>query len=303
MEEKQPEAVELLVSVLIVTRNTVEPLRRCLEALEKAPDRASFEVLVVDNGSRDGCQSIDSEFPEVTVLRLPHLFGLTKARNIGIRTAKAEHLLLLSPYVVMPPGGVTALAARLRQETGALAVCPLLLDASGTPVSRAHVLPTPDQVKQHWRDPSGLPTLNLPEGSEPLPIGMHDGHALLIRRQTIVGINYLDERYGEAWIDAELAWQIRRAGRKILLLPDLRAELQPVPARFEEDPAGDADFAAGASSYIAKNAGWFAGFLFHTVLVLGTLAGLLTFRRIGYRMALVSRLLSGGKIDGTDQQL
>ncbi len=303
MEEKQPEAIELQVSVLIVTRNTVDPLRRCLEALEKAPDRAFFEVLVVDNGSRDGCQRIDSEFPEVTVLRLPHYFGLTKARNIGIRTAKAEYLLLLSPYVVMPPGGVTALASRLREETGALAVCPLLVDEGGNPVSRAHALPTPEQVKLHWRDPSGLPQLPLPTGSDAMPIGLHDGHALLIRRQTIVGINYLDESYGEAWIHAELAWQIRRAGKKILLLPDARAELLPVPPESEYEPAFDADRAAGASAYIGKNAGWLAGVLFHAGLIIGNLAGLLTFTRVGYRMGLVSRLLSGGKIDGTDQQL
>jgi glycosyltransferase involved in cell wall biosynthesis len=308
MEEKQAEAPQLLVSVLIVSRNSIQALRRCVAALEAAADRASLEILVVDNGSTDGCQAIDSEFPEVTVLRLPHHFGLTKARNIGIRTAKAEYLLLLSPDVEMASGSVSKLVEGLQQEKSALAVCPLLVDAQGNTVSKVRPLPAPDEVRRYWRDPSGLPAHTPVTGTEPVEVGLHDGKALLIRRQTIQGINYLDEHYGDSWIDAELAYQIRRAGRKILLIPTIQAKLLPVEDLSAELPsrvraAVDADRAVGASSYIRKNAGWFAGFVFQAGLALSTLASVLTLTDLGYRTALLSRLISGAKIDGTDLQL
>jgi GT2 family glycosyltransferase len=153
MAEQDPDSPLLTACVLIVTHNSIGALRPCLEAVERSEDRASIEVLVVDNGSTDGSASIDSDFPEVTVLRLPRHFGLTKARNIGIRTAKAEHLLLLSPDVLVEPGTISGLVAALGAEPSALAVCPLLVDAADNPVSRTFRLPPPDAVKSQWREP------------------------------------------------------------------------------------------------------------------------------------------------------
>ena len=46
-----------------------------------------LQIIVVDNGSRDGSASLDSEFPAAQFLRLPQNFGLTKALNIGIRAS------------------------------------------------------------------------------------------------------------------------------------------------------------------------------------------------------------------------
>ena len=49
------------LSVVIVSYNTREVLRRCLETLEAESRQLSMEVLVVDNGSRDG--SVDMVSP------------------------------------------------------------------------------------------------------------------------------------------------------------------------------------------------------------------------------------------------
>src|SRR5262245_56256382 len=108
MEPEQPESLPLLVCALIVSHNCAEALRRSVAALEASKGRNQMEILVVDNGSTDDSRRMDSEFPEINMLRLPHFCGLTKARNIGIRTAKAEFLLMLEPGVEVEPG--TAMA-------------------------------------------------------------------------------------------------------------------------------------------------------------------------------------------------
>ena len=87
------------VSVVIVTWNCIEALRICLTALNASRQRDRIEVLVVDAGSRDGSGQVDAEFSNVTVHRLPRNFGKTRARNIGIRTARAELVLFLDPEV------------------------------------------------------------------------------------------------------------------------------------------------------------------------------------------------------------
>lgn len=301
MQDQQPEAPTLRVSVVIVTHNVAAVLRRCLGALEASPDRAQIEVIVVDNGSRDGCQSIDSEFSGVTVLRLPHHCGLTKARNIGIRTAKGEFVLLLSPAVVLEPGAVTKLADRLLDDSTALAVTPLLRDESGVVATKVRMLPTAEQAKACWRDPAGLPVITLDSEWE-----LHDGAALLIRRRSLQGINYLDEKYGEYWIDVELAYQIRRAGKKIALVQDIQGTLLPSAQVLSRDPGIRASFAAdaanGAAVYLSKRFGFMSGLLFRIQMVFVALLRLVTMQDPGYALALVSRLINGERIDGKVNQ-
>src|SRR5947209_14906981 len=76
------------VTALVVSRNCAEDLRRCLAGLESTVPRNMLEILVVDNGSRDESATMDSEFPSAQFLRMPKNFGITKALNIGLRTAK-----------------------------------------------------------------------------------------------------------------------------------------------------------------------------------------------------------------------
>jgi glycosyltransferase involved in cell wall biosynthesis len=293
----QAETANPLVSVLIVSYNCAPALRKCIQALEISPDRVDFEILVVDHGSRDGSQIIDTEFPEVQMLRLPHFCGQTKARNIGLRTARGEFVLLLSPGVILDAGAVTALAKRLEADPGALAVCPEVVDKDGKMVTRMMALPDAAAAARAWDD-----TSRLAPGSE-----LHDGRAILLRRRTIQGINYLDQRYGEHWGDIELAFQIRRAGKQIIAAPGVRGVLNSQDPLWAPGPEHRAAFAAdaanGAAAYIGKHFGFGAGLGFRVKVVLGALVKLLTFQDPGFQLGLLSRVISGYKIDGSSQEL
>jgi GT2 family glycosyltransferase len=301
--QQEQQAPELAVSAVIVSRNSIAALRKCVGALERSDMAESIEVIVADNASRDGSQRIDAEFPKVAPLRLQHHVGLTKARNIAIRTARAEFLLLLSPDVVVEPDTIRRLVERLRAESGAFAVCPTLVGPDGQRLSRAAKLPSAEQVSAAWSDPASLLS-----PAEPGPVEVHDGKAILIRKHTIQGINYLDERYGEHWGDVELAFQIRRAGKKILLADDIRASLNTTdplwtPSAGRERAAYSYDAANGAAAYIAKHNGFAAGLGFRLKMLLATLVKVLTFQDAGANLGLLNGLLSGSKIDGKDRSM
>jgi len=303
MQPRQTEAPTVEVSVLIVSHNCVDALRDCLSSLAQSKEREKIEVMVVDNGSSDGCQRIDDEFPEITALRLPHHCGLTKARNIGMRTAKGEYLLLLAPDVMVEPGTVMRLMERLKSDSSALAVCPLLTDENGAMVTNAFQLPDAAAVAAAWRDPATLPAAQLDES-----IPVHDGKAIFVRKLTIQGINYFDGKYGEHWIDVDLAAQIRRVGKKILLSHDIGARLNRKHRLWQPESTGDraafaADAASGAARYLGKYFGFGASLGFRLKLILATLLKTITFQDFSYNASLLSRVVSGSKIDGTSQQL
>src|SRR5580704_8804695 len=139
------------VSAVLVTLNQIESLRRAVAALERSADRERLEILVVDLGSDDGSPQLDSEFPAIVMLRLPHNFGATKAMNVSTRTAKGDLVFYLSPDVEVAADTVSKLADKLEADSDAAAVCPLLVDEAGKPVSRVYKLPTKDSFKSEMQ--------------------------------------------------------------------------------------------------------------------------------------------------------
>ncbi|MGH7246617.1 MAG: glycosyltransferase family 2 protein [Pseudomonadota bacterium] len=305
------EPAPLKVSVLIVSHDNVAALRECLQALESSKDRAAFEILVVDNGSRDECPQIDSEFPGVTVLRLPRYFGATKAMNIGTRTAAGEYIFLLHPETVVTPETVSTLAALLDADSDVVAVCPLLVDPEGEPLPFLRRIPTPATLARAWRHNGDLDPVTVNFDAEPVPVEYPGRGALLARKQFIKGMNYFDEHFGEFWADAELCYQIHRNQKKTLLVPAIRVVHHPVPAIDDYPPDArailSADCAAGAATFVRKHYGFFGGLRFRLGIVftaLGqALASLLSFRDVGFYWSRFFAVATGQKIDGFQSAL
>ena len=273
------------MSAILIALNQIEPLRRAIAALEKSTDRERLEILVVDLGSQDGSAQIDTEFPGVVMLRLPHNFGATKALNIGTRTAKSDLMFYLSPAVEVEPDTVAKLAEKLEEDTDAAAVCPLLVDESGKPVSRIYKLPTPASLKGE------MAPVALDLDQERLDIEYPGRDAVLVRKQFVKGMNYFDERFGEYWADADLAIQIRRGLKKIRLYPAIRASRRGNTSASSEKGLLAADRAGGAASLIGKYYGFMGGLGFRVGATLKAL--------VRFDLKQFIALASGAKVDGS----
>jgi len=271
------------VSAVLVSFNQAPELRRAIEALEKSKDRERLDIVVVDCGSQDDSPKLDAEFPAVNMLRLPHHFGAVKAMNIAVRTAKADLIFFLSPNVEVQPDTVSKLAGLLEQESDLSAVCPLLVDPEGKPASDARPLPTSANLYPASQE--------LDLNQESIAIQYPGLEALLVRKQFIRGMNYFDGRYGDSWADADLAMQVRRAGKKVRLYPAIRATFHPAPDPLQGDSLAEADRILGAAAYLGKYYGFLSGLSFRLVAILKTL-GRFDFRLLGY-------LISGQKLDGS----
>lgn len=148
---------------MVVSHDRVEPLRRCLASLEKSEGREKLQVIVVDNGSRDGSAQLDNEFGNVQWIRLPKNFGLTKAWNLGWRAADAAYVFFLHADTEVEPGTVARLAETLDTNEDAVAVCPLLVDAGGGPLRSWAICPrtgpggrrkAPKPGRSRWSTPA-----------------------------------------------------------------------------------------------------------------------------------------------------
>jgi glycosyltransferase involved in cell wall biosynthesis len=277
------------VTAVLISYNRAAALRRTIQALERWRDRERLEILVVDNGSQDESPQLDLDFPEITLMRLPHHFGATKAMNIGSRTAKAEILFFLSPGVEVEPDTVTKLADQLELEADTAAVCPLLVDAEGRPVSRNQKMPTSDAFAAACRGEE-LPAGPLDLTQESVAVEYPGIDALMVRKQFVKGMNYFDERYGQFWADADLAMQARNAQRKIRIYTKIRAVFLREPDPLAGESIVKADCILGAAHFLGKHNGFMAGLGFRIAAILRAL-----FRS---DLGQLSSLVSGQKLDG-----
>lgn len=263
----------------MVSRNRSALLRRCLESLEASEGRERLQVIVIDNGSFDGSAQLDSDFPKAQFVRLPKNFGLTKAMNIGWRAADAPYVFFLHDDSAVEPSTIGTLAGILDSNADVAAVCPLLVDADGQPAPQLGNLP-PDG---NWQPA-------IPPGNDPFPVKYPRGAALMMRVFLIKAIRQIDEHYGQFGGDADLAAQILKASKRILLVPAAHARHE---GSTGYTAAERADFLLGRAVFLEKYRGFAAGLQARISAFFGTL--------FSFKFAEFSRVVSGQKIDGKQE--
>jgi hypothetical protein len=202
--------------------------------------------------------------------------------NIATRTAKADLLLFLSPNVEVPPHAVADLAATLEEaDNSVAAVCPLLADPSGQPIPQVRSLPQRDALKS-GEIPARAAT------SETASVEYPSLDAVMVRKSFVRGMNFFDERFGHYWADADLAMQVRRASKKVLLNHKVTCLTHPAEDPLAGDSLAQVDRVTGAAAFLGKyGAGAFG---FRAGAALSALAH--------FDFRLLSGILSGTKLDG-----
>jgi GT2 family glycosyltransferase len=124
-----------------------------------------------------------------------------------------------------------------------------------------------------------------------MPVEYARGAALMMRRFFFTAIRQIDERYGQFGSDADLCFQIRRAGKKILLLPQARARHE---GRSEESALRKADRQQGTAAFAGKYGGFWSGLRTQIAAIFGALGSL--------QLTVLKYLVASQKVDGSQQE-
>jgi len=95
------------VSVVVVTYNRTEQLKKCLESLSRQ-ETSDFEVTVVDNG-RTNIAGLEHHIDQY--VRCPANFNLSEGRNIGVHFARGEIIVFLDDDAVVPSNYISSIKA------------------------------------------------------------------------------------------------------------------------------------------------------------------------------------------------
>lgn len=205
-----------MVSVVIPNWNGKRFLKGVLDSLREQTYK-QVEVLVVDNGSKDGSVEFMTEnYPEVKIARFDHNTGFAPAVNRGIRESSGEFIALINNDTIVDPGWVSELVRAMAEhpECGSMGCKMLayddrtLLDGVGDGYRRGGL---PGRIGHREKDTGLFDTGRYILGA--------CGGAALYRRSLFDDIGLFDDDYFAYLEDVDIALRAQSAGYKCYYVP------------------------------------------------------------------------------------
>ena len=237
--------MENLISVVIVNWNGLAYLDACLSSV-LAQTWPGVEVILVDNGSRDGSAAhVRARYPRVRVLALDENVGFAAGNNVGIHASQGDYVATLNTDAEAEPGWLSTLIQGMSAapDVGMCASKMLFshdrsrINSTGIAIDRAGIA---------W-DRDG--------GKADLEAGLSAGQvfgpcagAALYRRDMLESLGGFDEDFFYLYEDVDLAWRARLAGWQAWYCPDARVYHVHAGAGTEGTPF--------KSTLLARNRVW-----------------------------------------------
>ena len=221
------------VTVVVVSFNTREVLRTCLERLVSETAGLRSQVIVVDNASRDGSADMVAQaFPQFELVRSTANLGFAAANNVGFRRALGRYVVLLNPDAFLGEGSLARVMARMDATPGAGLAGGRLLDRNGKLEPSGRLFPSLfnellvrsglaarfprsrmfGRFDRTWADPG-----------QDARVDWVPGAFAIIRRAALDAIGHFDERFFLYYEEVDLCRRIAAAGYQIWYWPEVWA--------------------------------------------------------------------------------
>ncbi len=215
----------ITVSIIIVTYNSLPAVRDCLGALGKRCTEVPSELIVVDNGSRDGTiEEVIRLAPDAQLISAQRNLGFAGACNLGATRASGEFLLFHNPDLVLDPGALGRLIGEFQRldRPGAASGRMRFPDNSFQATSRnfptiGNLIFSRGSFLSRFRGSSTAYT--LPDYPDMTEVPAVAGTLMLIRRQVFDQLGGFDQRFFMYMEDTDLCYRLHKAGYRNFYIP------------------------------------------------------------------------------------
>ncbi len=233
-----------LVSIIIPFRDRPDLLETCLDAIFAQTAYPAFEVLAVNNASRDPrtadlLATRTAREPRLRVLDAPGPFNYSRLNNLAADAARGAHLVLMNNDVqIRAPDWIEALLAHSqRPEVGAVGA--RLLYPDGRLQHAGIVIGIGGAAGHPFRrlDPRLPGYLNRPNATH--NVSAVTAALLMVKTALYRAVDGLDETHlGTAYNDVDFCLRLRERGLFNVYTPDCEAVHAESSSRgFEDTPA------------------------------------------------------------------
>ncbi len=200
-------------SIVILTYNKLEYTQKCIDSIRKFTSSGSYEIVIVDNNSTDGTVEWLKAQGDIRTIFNNENMGFPKGCNQGIEISRGNSILLLNNDVIVTPNWLNNLNTCLFSSDNIGAVGPVTncCHIQEIPVSYT----TTDEMIEFSK------SFNISDPKKWEERLKLIGFALLIKKEVIKKIGFLDERFSPGnFEDDDYSYRIKKAGYNLILCKD-----------------------------------------------------------------------------------
>lgn len=120
------------VSIIVPVYNAEKTIERCLDSILKQITTFKYEIIVIDDGSKDNSLKKIEEYKRFVKIIKETNGGPGKARNIGIKEAKADFLLFVDSDDYVANNFVDTFLKVQKKTNADMVICNFIRDIKGT---------------------------------------------------------------------------------------------------------------------------------------------------------------------------
>lgn len=218
------------LSFVILTWNSESYIEKCFDSLmvSLGDTEYSFEIFIVDNGSRDRTVEILKKYQTTygnEVLKLIFLnknVGTTVSRNMALKQVAGDYIVVMDSDVEVPEGLFEQLIGSINKSPDIGMVVPNIIYPSGKWQKSVDQFPTLlHKLNRFFR----LRSIEKQEGDdeanrlEERTVDYAISAFWLFKKEVLAKVGLLDEKYFYAPEDVDYCLQVWKAGFQIVYLP------------------------------------------------------------------------------------
>ena len=105
------------LSIIIINYKSAKLVLDCVQSIYQQTQQYSFEIIIVDNDSKDDCkEKLLAAYPQTKWLQTGYNAGFARANNAGIRIANGEYVLILNADTIILDNAIDKSIALLKKE-------------------------------------------------------------------------------------------------------------------------------------------------------------------------------------------
>ena len=223
------------IDVIIPTRDRIDLVRRCIDAVEKLTTYENYDIILLDNDSIEP-ESLDYfATTKYRVVPCPGPFNYAKIVNRGVRHSSADFVVTLNNDTILQTADWLERLVSLASLTDVAIVGACLIDQFG---HREHESIVISPYPQHLRTDSNYPHVDQ------FSVAVRDvaavtGAVQMVRRDTWNALGGMDETLAVTMNDVDLCLRAQDDNHYVLYTPDVQLVHHVSSSRGTLDPLED----------------------------------------------------------------
>ena len=219
-----------LLDIAIVNYNSTDYLLRCLKSICDSLEELPARIFVQDNASKDNVDRVTSVCARVHLSKNSYNMGFARAVNIVLKQGAAPYVVVLNPDTRIENNFFETATHYMDENPDIGIMGPRILNPDGSVQGSARAFPTAltglfgrSTFITKWFPNNKMSRRNVitckSDGITPMEVDWVSGACMVVRKEALDDVGFLDERFFLYWEDADWCKRMRASGWKVIYYP------------------------------------------------------------------------------------